>query len=329
MVQFTVFRGSKEGKIVQSTTTKDIKEDEVLIKVTHSGLCGTDEHQITRGIALGHEGAGIVEEIGSAVKTFKKGDSVGWGYVQNSCNNCNQCLTGHENLCPEREMYGGSNFDQGSFAAYGIWKASYIFKIPDSMAREFAAPLMCGGATVYSALNQFPVLPTDRVGIIGVGGLGHLAIQFAAKMGCEVVVFSGTNSKKEEATKLGATEFIATKGLKEIKTRPINRLLVTASFQPDWSQYLPILAPRASIYPLSIDSGDFKFPYMPIILQELKIQGSVVAPRHVHRSMLDFAARHNVLPIIEKFPLTQEGITQGLDKLRSGKMRYRGVLVAQ
>lgn len=262
------------------------------------------------------------------MRKFKKGDSVGWGYIHNSCNSCKQCFTGNETLCSDRAIYGQSDLDQGSFASHGVWNQDYIFAVPESIPREYAAPLMCGGATVFNALNAFSTRSTDRVGIIGVGGLGHLAIQFASKMGCEVVVFSGTDSKKEEAMKLGATEFIATKGVKELQTRPIDSLLVTAAFQPDWSQYLPILAPRAFIYPLSVDDGDLKIPYMPIIGKELRIQGSMVAPRHVHRDMLEFAARHGIRPIIEKFPMTLDGINEAMEKLGSGKMRYRGVLVA-
>jgi D-arabinose 1-dehydrogenase-like Zn-dependent alcohol dehydrogenase len=263
------------------------------------------------------------------VKKFKKGDSVGWGFLQSTCNYCKQCITGREVMCPDRALYGTANFDQGSFASHAIWREDYIFRIPDSIPREYAAPLMCGGATVFNALRAFDTQPTDRVGIIGVGGLGHLAIQFASKMGCEVVVFSGTNSKEDEAMKLGATEFIATKGVKELQTRPIDRLLVTAAFQPDWNQYIPILAPRASIYPLSVDSGDLNFPYMSIIRKELTIQGSLAAPRQVHREMLEFAARHNIRPIIEQFPMTVDGINEAMERLGSGKMRYRGVLIAQ
>jgi D-arabinose 1-dehydrogenase-like Zn-dependent alcohol dehydrogenase len=106
MPEFTVFKGSKDGSIVKATTKKELGYDEVLVKVTHSGLCGTDEHYKHEDMALGHEGAGIVEEVGASVKTFRKGDSVGWGYQHNSCGHCKQCLTGHETLCPERAMYG-------------------------------------------------------------------------------------------------------------------------------------------------------------------------------------------------------------------------------
>jgi D-arabinose 1-dehydrogenase-like Zn-dependent alcohol dehydrogenase len=346
MVQFTVFKGSKEGQIVESTVTKDLGPEEVLIKVTHSGLCGTDEHYKHADMVLGHEGAGVIEvrflpssqshkltrnqETGASVKTFRKGDSVGWGYQHNACGHCQQCLTGHDTLCAERAMYGSSNLDDGSFSHYAIRKAGFVFAIPDSIAREHAAPLMCGGATVFNALQSFGTKSTDRVGVVGIGGLGHLAIQFAAKMGCEVIVFSSTDSKKEEAMRLGATEFVATKSVKELAiSRPIDQLLITTSVQPDWKQLLPIMAPGATIFPLTVSMDDLTIPYMPIIAGELKIQGSLVAARQVQRDMLAFAAHHQIKPIIEEFPMTQQGITESMDKLEAGKMRYRGVLVVQ
>jgi D-arabinose 1-dehydrogenase-like Zn-dependent alcohol dehydrogenase len=126
-------------------------------------------------------------------------------------------------------MYGISELDQGSLATYAVWKADFLFPIPDAITSEHAAPLQCGGATVFNALQLHGVKSTDRVGVIGVGGLGHLAIQFAVAMGCEVVVFSGTNSKREESMKLGAKEFYAAKGVQELKIKPINHLLVTTS----------------------------------------------------------------------------------------------------
>jgi D-arabinose 1-dehydrogenase-like Zn-dependent alcohol dehydrogenase len=234
MPSFTVFKGSKEGKIVQSETNKgELQNDQVLVKVTASGLCGTDEHYKCADMALGHEGAGVVEEVGPAVKNMKKGDRVGWGYQHDSCGACEFCLTGRETYCPQRVMYGYADLDQGSFATHGVWREAFLFKIPDAISDVDAAPLMCGGATVFNSLYTYGIKPTDRVGVIGVGGLGHLAIQFAAKMGCDVVVFSGTESKKEEAERLGAKEFIAMKGKDSIEvSRKVDALLVTTSANP-------------------------------------------------------------------------------------------------
>ena len=263
MPSFTVFKGSKDGSIVQSTVEKpDLTGDQVQIKVTASGLCGTDIHYREADMALGHEGVGVVEALGPDCKLLKKGDRVGWGYEHDCCGHCMQCLSGNETYCPERAMYGMADLDQGSFASGAVWREAFLFKIPDDLSDEVAAPLMCGGATVFNALRGYNALGTETVGVMGVGGLGHLAIQYAAKLGCNVVVLSGSDRKKDEAMKLGAKEFVATKGAKELKvSRPLDRLLVTTSVQPDWSQVVPILAPGATIHPISVADGDFSMPY--------------------------------------------------------------------
>ena len=330
-IDIATFRGSKDGKIVAGKTHQDdLQHDQVLVKITHSGLCGTDEHYKSADQVLGHEGAGFVQAVGPEVEELKQGDRVGFGYLHNSCGHCQQCLTGRETFCPERVMYGTGDFDTGSFASHAVWREAYLFKIPPQIPNEYAAPLMCGGATVFNALEMYSVRPTDRVGIVGVGGLGHLAIEFSAAMGCEVVVFSGTTSKEAEAEKFGAMEFYATKGLKELKIeKPINYLLVTTSAQPDWNMYMKVLAPGAIVFPLSVSGGNLELPYMPLLLNGIRVQGSVVAPRAIHNEMLRFAAVHGIRPKIETFSLTKEGIEQAFEHLNKGEMRYRGVLVAQ
>lgn len=286
-------------------------------------------------------------------------------------------------------MYGSADLDQGSFASHAVWNQNFVYHVPDALESVHAAPLMCGGATVFNALHLHGLKPSDRVGVIGVGGLGHLAIQFAAKMGCTVAVFSGSDSKKDEAMKLGATEFYAVKGvesgeeLKKIVKAEIEYLLVTTSSQPDWSMYQPIMASGGTIcvsdslsvstvplptlitsmstaqtipplvsdppissrtcqhlpapvphsltspQPLSVSSGDLVMPYTPLIEQGLRIQGFLVADRLTHQHMLAFAARHAIHPIIQTFPLNEKGIEEAFGVLESGKMRYRGVLVAE
>ncbi|KAI5782322.1 chaperonin 10-like protein [Peziza echinospora] len=328
MPSFTVYKGSKSGAIVEATTTREVGPDEVLVRITHSGVCGTDEHYLHRDQVLGHEGAGVAEAIGSKVTSIQVGDSVGWGYQHNACLNCKQCLTGRETLCPQRQFFGTHDLDQGSFGTSAVWKANFLFKLPASLSREYAAPLMCGGATVYSALASFGARPSHTVGILGIGGLGHLAIQFAAKMGCRVVVFSSSEDKRAEAMRLGASEFVATKGKTDIAAEcsAVDHLLVCASFTPDWTVYLPIMAPGGTIYPLTVSHGDLTIPYMPLIRNELKIQGSLVASRQIHRDMLQFAALHKIQPVIEKFHMDVEGIETCMGRLRDGKIRYRGVL---
>jgi D-arabinose 1-dehydrogenase-like Zn-dependent alcohol dehydrogenase len=128
-------------------------------------------------------------------------------------------------FCPERAMYARSNTDQGAFVSHAVWKAAFLFHIPDAITSSDVAPLMCAGAMVFNAMYLYNVRPTDRVGIVGVGGLGHIAIQFAAKMGCEVIVFSGSKSKREEVKCLGAREFYATRGANKLEIgKPIKHL---------------------------------------------------------------------------------------------------------
>jgi D-arabinose 1-dehydrogenase-like Zn-dependent alcohol dehydrogenase len=281
-------------------------------------------------MVLGHEGVGIVESVGPDTKYLKKGDRVGWGYETDSCGHCHECISGEEIFCPERAMYSEANLDQGSFASGAVWREAFLHHIPDAITDEAAAPLQCGGATVFTAL--YDVKPNEVVGIMGVGGLGHLAIQFAAKMGCRVVVLSGTDSKKAQALELGAHKFVAMKDpdTKELESLwPLSRLLVTTSAQPAWDTLLPMMAPKSRIYPLSVSAGNLVIPYMPLISKGIRVQGSLVATRTVHREMLAFAAVHGVRPVIQTFPMTEEGIKEALDKLDKGKVQYRAVLVAQ
>ncbi|KAK9364911.1 chaperonin 10-like protein [Lipomyces kononenkoae] len=329
--EFTVYKGSTDGKVLKSTTHKDdLKGDQVLVKVTHSGVCFTDVHYLHTDMVLGHEGVGIVQKVGPDVKDLKVGDSVGWSYQHDSCGRCNRCLSGWETMCDERKLFGFADFDQGSFATHAVWREVFLFKLPPTMRNEDAAPLMCAGSTVFNALRLANVSPTSRVGIIGVGGLGHLAIQFAAKMGCETVVFSGTESKKPDAISLGAKEFYATKGVTSLDIgKPIDHLIVTTSSPPDWNLYIGLMAPCGSISPISVAEGDLVIPYMPLLLNTLRIQGGVNGGRVVNREMLDFAAFHGIKPINVLYPMNLDGIERCLKTLTEGKMKYRGVLVAE
>jgi D-arabinose 1-dehydrogenase-like Zn-dependent alcohol dehydrogenase len=234
MPTFTIFKGSKSGKIVESTTTRpDLTGDQLYIRITASGLCGTDMHYRHSDSCLGHEGCGIVEAVGPTAKRFQIGERVGFGYLRDACGYCQHCISGNEIFCEKRDTYATPS-DVGSLASHAVWREAFAFAIPEELTDEEAAPLMCGGATVFNTLRMYNVTPIERVGIVGVGGLGHLAIQFAAKMGCEVTVFSGSNSKREESISLGAKNFVATRGVEklDLEGRKLDRLIVTTSSQP-------------------------------------------------------------------------------------------------
>lgn len=281
-------------------------------------------------MVLGHEGVGVVEEVGPGVVYLKKGDRVGWGYETDSCGHCLECISGQELFCLKRTLYGGGNLDQGSFAHKAVLREAFLHPIPDGISDEDAAPLQCAGATVFTALSD--VASSETVAILGVGGLGHLAIQFAAKMGCRVVVLSGSDRKREQAKQLGAHRFIAMNSDKAEQKEdawPIDRLLVTAAAPPDWQAILPMLAPRASIFPLSVSAGNLDIPSLPVILSGIRVQGALTATRTAHRKMLAFAALHGIKPVIEKYPMTEEGIAEAMDRLDKGQVNYRAVLVPQ
>lgn len=213
-----------------------LKPDEILLKITHTGLCGTDLHAINYGSVIGHEGAGVVVRIGSSVTAFRIGDRAGGGFLRNSCGNCKYCLTGQEIWCHDRDIFLETNSSRlnGTLATYYIGVETFLYKIPEGMQSEHAAPLMCAGATVYAALVKY-VKAGDRVGVVGIGGLGHLAIQFASKMGAEVVVFSSTGEKEGEAKAFGAGEFVLSGEPGKVSS-PVDVLLLTGSGYPDWEK---------------------------------------------------------------------------------------------
>lgn len=225
----------QDGKVTKSPSEiRPLASKEILLKITHSSLCGTDLTYAGSGIALGHEGVGIVAEIGSEVTHLKVGDRAGGGYHRHSCGQCSYCLGGQDIWCYNRVVFGEGDTSNGTFATFYVAHETYLHRIPDSLPSEYAAPLQCAGATVYSAVVA-TVKPTQRVGIVGIGGLGHLAIQFASKMGAEVVVFSSSKNKEGEARGFGASEFYLTNEPERITT-PVDVLVVAGNRNPDWSK---------------------------------------------------------------------------------------------
>jgi D-arabinose 1-dehydrogenase-like Zn-dependent alcohol dehydrogenase len=224
-----------EGSVKRvSSKIRPLGPMDVLVQITHSSLCGTDLAYIPSGVALGHEGIGIVKEVGGSVSQLKIGDRVGGGYHRGSCGHCSHCLRGQDIWCYERTIYGEGDYGNGTFSDYYIGKETYVHKIPDSIPSEYAAPLQCAGVTVYGAMIDI-VKPFQRVGIIGIGGLGHLAIQFASKLGAEVVVFSHNNEKEGEARAFGAREFYMISEVASMAV-PVDVLVLTGNRYPDWDK---------------------------------------------------------------------------------------------
>nr|GAT56013.1 predicted protein [Mycena chlorophos] len=315
-IDYTVIKGGPNGVEEGSIHLDDLKPTEVYVKITHAAPIGQ-----------GHEGVGTVQAIGAAVTGFKVGDIVAWGFLHKTCGQCEQCASGHDAYCLTREIHGQNDMHQGAFGSGAVWDASILYHVPAGLSPAEAAPLMCGGATVFEAIEERNIRSTDRVGIIGIGGLGHLAIQFLSKMGATVVAFSTTESKRAEAVKLGASVFVV--GAEELKkTAALNHLLITSNVIPDLSSYIGVMKPRGVIHLLTVDFAALTVPAFPLVVNGISIQGSAIAGRKNTVKTLEFAARHGVKPLIETFPMSKEGVEAGMAKLKEGKVRYRGVLVA-
>lgn len=326
-----VFRGTPEGKIVSDTVTRDLKDHEVFIETTHSGVCGTDEHYLKSGYVLGHEGVGIVRAVGSAVTTTKVGARVGFGYTHEICGSCDCCCTDADQYCRERKLYGFTDTDNGSFSYGAIWDSKVVVPIPDNYESEFAAPLMCAGATVWTVLSKYGIASNQRVAVMGIGGLGHLAIKLASAMGCHVVVLSSSENKRQEAMDYGASEFHVFRSGEAPPEdfKPVKHLILCGSASIDHTSLVPLVDFNGSIYPLTAAMEATPIPLTLLSMKGIKIQGSLVASRNSLRSLVEFAAVKNIKPTIMKYPFTAEGIEQAMQDLRDGKVRYRAVLVKE
>ncbi|CAI7597203.1 unnamed protein product [Penicillium glandicola] len=320
-VSFEVYRGSANGQVVSDTTTRTLGFNEVFIEITHAGLCATDEYFVKSTQVLGHEGVGIVKMMGSNVTTVKVGDRVGFGYVRKVC--------GWDQYCRSVRIYGERDFDIGTFGHGTVWDAGCVFPIPDGYLSENAAPLLCAGATVWNCLSHFGARPTDRVGIMGIGGLGHLAIKIAANMGCHVVVLSRSEDKKADALQYGAAEFHVRDQIDHSTFKPLKHMLLCGSHLGDQASLIQLMDTKGTIYPLTVSLKETPVPFLPMNLRGVRIQGSLVSSRQDLRELLEFCNRKEITPTIVKFPMTPDGIQEAMQKLKDGDIKYRAVLVRQ
>lgn len=322
----------------EKSTTKTLGYNDVLVKTTHSGICFTDVHAKDKQCGLGHEGIGLVVKVGPAVQHLKPGDRVGWGWLHTSCGHCSTCVTGYRQYCSQARGFAFSDLDQGAFSDYRIIDSAFAYAIPRGLASVDAAPLMCAGASVYEALHAAGTTSNDRVGVVGIGGLGHCAILFAKAMGCGVTALSSNGEKMSDAFDLGADEFRELNDItwsNKFESEPdedprpanINILLITSNAVPDLKSILPLLARRATIVLMTIQMDSIEIPYMEFVLPGHRLIASTEASRENHIKMLEFADRKLIEPWTEVFDMTPEGIAEAFDKLESGRMRYRGVLV--
>ncbi len=305
--------------------------NDVDILITHCGICHSDLHLIdndwqtsTYPLIPGHEIVGTVAQKGALVSHFEIGARVGVGWQCGSCFSCEWCDRGDENLCAQTVATCVGR--PGGFADRIRVDGRFAFEVPEDLASEVAAPLFCGGITVYSPLSQH-ARPQSRVGVIGIGGLGHLAIRFANAMGCEVTAFSSTPAKEEEARAQGAHHFVSSTDDRALKAQSESQDLIisTVNTPMDWRRYVNALRPDGVLSFVGALSEPLTIPTGLLLARRRSVSGSPIGGRVAMREMLDFAARHGIGAEVEVLPMSE--VNQALDRLRRNDVRYRFVLV--
>lgn len=317
-------------KLVPFTYDSDpIKSHEVTIKISHCGICHSDIHLIDNDwstnsypLVPGHEIIGVVTDKGNAVTHLEIGQRVGVGWQCSSCLECKQCTTGNENLCSRNQATAAGH--HGGFANYVRSDSRFAIPIPDALPSEQAAPLLCGGITVYNPLRNFNIRPDMKVAVVGIGGLGHLALQFYRAYGCEVTAISHTENKKEEALEFGAHHFIASRN-QELSNMAnyFDFILTTAHVNLNWQALVNALAPNGKLCLVGA-ADNITVPVFSLISGQKSIVSSVIGSPARIKEMLEFAARQRVLAQTELFKLSD--VNDAIKKVRENKVRYRAVL---
>jgi uncharacterized zinc-type alcohol dehydrogenase-like protein len=305
---------------------------EVEVRVEYCGICHSDLAMIdndwgwsTYPIVPGHEVIGTVVAVGSDVDKSKAGQRVGVGWHCGSCGHCEWCGRGLQSFCAQDK--GTIVGHHGGWAESVRCKAEFAVPIPDGLDPAVSGPLMCAGTTVFTPMDHFGVTPSMRTAVVGVGGLGHLAVQFLAAFGCEVTAISTRHDKDDLARSLGATKFIATKGTDELKKAAgsFDFILSTVSSDIPWAEYITALRPQGRLVNVGIPESDLKIPVVPL-LAERSVSGSMAGSPPDIAKMLAFAARKGIKPMVE--PFAMKDVNAAVDHVRSGKARFRVVLKA-
>ena len=311
-----------------SYESASLSENDCIVKVHTCGICHSDIHMIDNDWAIakyplvpGHEVVGIVSEVGSLVSHLKVGDRVGIGWQSGACMECKDCLRGNENLCSKNK--GTIVGRHGGFGSHVQIDSRFCFKIPEELESAVASPLLCAGITVYSALRYAGMTSGQNIGIIGIGGLGHLAVQFAAKLGNRVTVFTTSPDKEKFALENGASEVVV--GTPKGTKNKLNIILNTTHNDLDWPRFLSLLDSDGTLTFVGVPPSTLSNVHVGMLLNKrLRIMGSPIGGRAMINEMLEIAAKHKIAPVIEKFPSSRAN--QAISKVRANKVRYRAVL---
>ena len=309
-------------------------DHDVEIAIEHCGICHSDLSMLHNDWGItqypfvpGHEIIGTIAAKGAHVNHLAMGQRVGLGWHAGYCMTCHSCLSGDHNLCaqPESTIVGR----HGGFADKVRASAASVVALPDSLNAQKVGPLFCGGITVFNPLLQFNIPPTAKVAIIGIGGLGHIALQFLRAWGCEVTAFTSSEDKKKEILAMGAHDVLDTRNPDELAAAAgrFDLILTTVNVKLDWNAYIATLRPKGRLHFLGVPLEPLDINVFPLIANQYSVSGSPVGSPASIAAMLCFAAQHKIEPVIEVFRFDQ--VNEALARLASGQARYRIVLSNQ
>jgi len=332
-IQAWASHGPKQKLKRYSYDPGPLRAEEVEIAVDYCGLCHSDlsiindEWGMTKyPVVPGHEIVGSIVAMGGQVKGLKIGQTVGVGWNADSCMHCHECMGGNHNLCLTARPTIVGHY--GGFAervrAHWVW----AIPLPEGLDSASAGPLLCGGITVFSPLLTFDIKPTQHVGIVGIGGLGHMGLKFASAWGCEVTAFTSNALKADEARSFGAHHVVLSRDQSALLkvANSLDMLIVTVNQPMDWAGLLKTLKPNGRLHVVGAVVEPMPIPAINLIFGQKSVSGSPTGSPVTLATMLEFAARHQIAPQVEHFPMNR--INEALEYLEAGRVRYRIVLKA-
>lgn len=319
---------------------RELNKDDVQIEIHYCGVCHSDLHQARNEwggsiypMVPGHEIVGRVTAVGPDVTRFKVGDTVGVGVIVDSCSTCPNCKAGYEQYCVEGAVgtynayeRDGVTVTQGGYSSQIVTKESFVLHVSDKLDLAAVAPLLCAGITTWSPLRYADIKPGMKVGVIGLGGLGHMGVKFAASFGAEVTVISTSASKEADARKLGATRFLVSKDKEQMRAHYsyFDVLLNCVSANHDYTPYLNLLGLNGKLLVVGLPSEAPKVAPFSLINNRRSIVGSMIGSIKETQEMLDYCAEHNIVADVELIPIQQ--INEAFERMLKGDVRYRFVI---
>jgi propanol-preferring alcohol dehydrogenase len=324
-----------EPLVIEEVPIPEVHPGQILVKIMASGVCHTDLHAAngdwpvkpTLPFIPGHEGVGYVAAVGAGVKLVKEGDRVGVPWLHTACGHCEHCITGWETLCDSQQMTGYTV--NGAYAEYVTADPGYVGQLPANLGFGEIAPVLCAGVTVYKGIKVLDCKPGDWVAISGIGGLGHLAVQYAKAMGFHVIAVDVDNVKLALASKLGADMTVNAALLDpavEVQRafKGAHGVLVTAASRPAFAQGLGMLHKGGTMAMVGLPPGDFGLPIFDVVLNAKTVRGSIVGTRKDLQEALAFAAEGKVHTVFSESSLDE--VNGVLDRMRHADITGRVVM---